>query len=71
MLYHVIWQILTDVLDEITASTTALMMETVSSSETLVNFYQTTWCNIPEDSHLHCISKKIGTQTSLSYITCI
>jgi hypothetical protein len=28
------------------------MMEAASTSETLVNFYQTTWCNIPEDSHL-------------------
>jgi hypothetical protein len=32
---------------------TTLMMEAASTSETLVNFYQTTWCNIPEDSHLH------------------
>jgi hypothetical protein len=30
-----------------------LMMEAASTSETLVNFYQTTWCNNPEDSHLH------------------
>jgi hypothetical protein len=30
-----------------------LMMETASTSETLVNFYQTTRRNIPEDSHLH------------------
>jgi hypothetical protein len=30
----------------------ALMMEAARTSETLVNFYQTTWrCN-PEDSHL-------------------
>jgi hypothetical protein len=29
------------------------MMEAASTSETLVNFYQTTWRNIPEDSHLH------------------
>jgi hypothetical protein len=29
-----------------------LMMEAVSSSEMLVNIYQATWCNIPEDSHL-------------------
>jgi hypothetical protein len=29
------------------------MMEAVSSSETSVNIYQTTWRNIPEDSHLH------------------
>jgi hypothetical protein len=31
-----------------------------------VNFYKTTWCNIPEDSHLHCktgwdgLDKKLG-----------
>jgi hypothetical protein len=29
-----------------------LMMEAASTSETSVNFYQTTWCNNPEDSHL-------------------
>jgi hypothetical protein len=31
---------------------TTMMMEAVSTSETLVNFYQTTWRSIPEDSHL-------------------
>jgi hypothetical protein len=31
----------------------ALMMETVNTSETSVNFYETTRCNIAEDSHLH------------------
>jgi hypothetical protein len=30
-----------------------LMMKVVSTSETSVRFYQTTRCNIPEDSHLH------------------
>jgi hypothetical protein len=30
----------------------ALMMEAARSSETLVNFYQTTWRYNPEDSHL-------------------
>jgi hypothetical protein len=30
----------------------AVMMEAVSTSETSVNFYQTTRRNIPEDSHL-------------------
>jgi hypothetical protein len=30
------------------------MMEAVSTSETSsINFYQATWCNNPEDSHLH------------------
>jgi hypothetical protein len=34
----------------------ALMMEAARTSETLVHFYQTTWCYNPEDSHLctHC-----------------
>jgi hypothetical protein len=31
----------------------ALMMEAARTSETLVNFYQTTWCCNAEDSHLH------------------
>jgi hypothetical protein len=31
----------------------ALMMEAASTSETSVNFYQTTWHYNPEDSHLH------------------
>jgi hypothetical protein len=33
-----------------------LMMEAESTSETLVNVYQTTQCNIPEDSHFHKMS---------------
>jgi hypothetical protein len=31
----------------------AQMMEAARTSETLVNFYQTTWSYNPEDSHLH------------------
>jgi hypothetical protein len=31
----------------------ALMMEAASTSETMVNFYDTTQHNIPEDSHFH------------------
>jgi hypothetical protein len=31
----------------------ALKMEAASTSETSVNFYQTTRRNNPEDSHLH------------------
>jgi hypothetical protein len=35
---------------------TAMIKEaTVSTSETSVNFYETTWCNIPEDSHLQVL----------------
>jgi hypothetical protein len=34
----------------------ALMMEAARTSETLVNFYQSTRCYNPEDSHLQLIS---------------
>jgi NADH:ubiquinone oxidoreductase subunit K len=37
MLLRVVWQILTDVSEELTATIIALMTEAVSSSETLVN----------------------------------
>jgi hypothetical protein len=30
-----------------------MMTEAASTSETLINFYQTTWRNNPEDSHLN------------------
>jgi hypothetical protein len=30
-----------------------LMMEALSTSETSVDFYEATRCNIPEDSHFH------------------
>jgi hypothetical protein len=44
---RIVWQKFTDV-------SGVLMMEAASTSETLVNFYQTTiWRNNPEDSHLH------------------
>jgi hypothetical protein len=41
-----------------------LMMEVASTSETLVNFYQTAWHNNPENSHLytrHCDNLKSHT----------
>jgi hypothetical protein len=41
-----------DSLSEFSASIITLMMEAVITSEKLVNFYETTWCNIPKDSHL-------------------
>jgi hypothetical protein len=34
----------------------ALMMEAASTSETSVNFYQTTRRNIPGDSHLQIVT---------------
>jgi hypothetical protein len=36
----------------------ALMMEAESTSETSVNFYQTTWRNVPEDSHFHNLRRE-------------
>jgi hypothetical protein len=43
MLHHIVCYRFTDISEVLAAST----------SETLVNFYQTTWCNITEDSHPH------------------
>lgn len=56
MLRLVVWCELTDVSEVLAASiyrATALMTEVVTSSETSINFYQTTWRNMPEDSHIH------------------
>jgi hypothetical protein len=55
-LRRVSWQKLTDDSEALTASiirAIALMIETVSTSETSVNIYQTARLNISEDSHLH------------------
>jgi hypothetical protein len=51
------WLKFTDV-SEIRAAIIALMMEAASSSETSVNFYQTTRGNNLEDSHLHTRRRK-------------
>jgi hypothetical protein len=40
------------VVSEVFATSITLMMEAASTSKTLVNFYQTTLRNNPEDSHL-------------------
>jgi hypothetical protein len=45
----------------------ALMMEAVSTSETSINFYQTTIRNIPEDSHLHT-SRRINLKCPSVYV---
>jgi hypothetical protein len=43
------------ILTEITASISTLMMGAVSSSKMSVNIYNPARCNIPEDSHLHAV----------------
>jgi hypothetical protein len=54
MLRRVVWWKLTDVEEVLIASIIrAMMMEAVGISETSVNFYESTWRNIPEDSHIH------------------
>jgi hypothetical protein len=52
MLRRAVWKKLTNIPEMITASIIKAM-EAVSTSETLANFYQTIWRNIPEESHLH------------------
>jgi hypothetical protein len=42
------------------------MMETVNTSETLVNFYQTALCNNPEDSQL--IQSSLHSKTDIQLI---
>jgi hypothetical protein len=62
LLHHVVWEKFSDVAVVFGASIIrtliALMMEAASTPETSVNFYQTTQCNNPEDSHLHTRSRE-------------
>jgi hypothetical protein len=51
MLRHVVWKKFT-IISEVLATSIIALMEAASSSEMSVNFYQTTWRNIPRDSHL-------------------
>jgi hypothetical protein len=43
MFHRVVWQILTDASEELTAFNLALTLEAVSTSETFLNLHQTTW----------------------------
>jgi hypothetical protein len=74
MLCHVVWYKLTIVsgvfivliiwVDDLLI---IMMMEAVSISETLANFYQTTWHDIPKDSHLHpCHCENLNLATNIS-----
>jgi hypothetical protein len=49
------WWKFTDVSEVLSASIIALMMEAASTSETSLYFYQITWRNNPEDSHLQVL----------------
>jgi hypothetical protein len=49
----VFWDVAPCSLVEVIIRAIALMMDAASTSETSVNFYQTTQRNIPEDSHLY------------------
>jgi hypothetical protein len=52
MLRHEVWLKFIDVSKVLTAFIIiAVMTETASTSETSVNFYHTSWRNIPEDSN--------------------
>jgi hypothetical protein len=57
MVRRVVWYKLADVSEMLTAfiisTMITLMMEAVHTSETSVNFYQTTRRNMPEDRYLH------------------
>jgi hypothetical protein len=53
-----------------------VVMEAGGSSETLVSFYQTTWCNVLEDSHLHThchenLKSHLITQKTTTWTYCI
>jgi hypothetical protein len=52
MLWCVVWQILTDVSEYLTASVIRAMIEALSSSEASVRIYETIRRNIPEYSHI-------------------
>jgi hypothetical protein len=55
MLYHAVWQMLTDLSEKLTASIIriTLMMDVESSSKTMINIYHTIQYNIPECSYLY------------------
>jgi hypothetical protein len=63
-----------DVSEVLNASFIALMIEAVNASEPSVTFYETTRCNVTEESHLHTLrSKKLksrNNQDSCSLIGC-
>jgi hypothetical protein len=55
MLRRVLWYKLTDVSEVHIGPVIRAMMEAACTSETSVNFYQTTRHNTPDDNHLHTL----------------
>jgi hypothetical protein len=55
MLRRIVWYKFTDVSEVLTASNIRAMMEAVSTSEMLVNFYQTTRLSIPQVNRIFTI----------------
>jgi hypothetical protein len=49
----------------------AMTMEAASTSETPVNFYQTTWRNIPGDNHLYTRRRENLKSYVLSKFFCV
>jgi hypothetical protein len=69
-LRHVVWYKFTDV-SEVLAATIrvmAMMMESASTFQTSVDFYQTTWRNKPEDSHFHA-RRRENLKSQLNFFT--
>jgi hypothetical protein len=63
----VLWVVTPCSLVEVYRHFRALMVEEASTSETLVNFYQTTRRNNPEGSHL-CTRRRVNLKSHLLYI---
>jgi hypothetical protein len=76
LLRRVVWYKFTDVSEALPATIIvaliALMMAAVTTPGTSINFYQTTWRNLPEDSHFQPHHSFLGFTTTtivLSYVT--
>jgi hypothetical protein len=70
MLRRVVWQKFTYISEELAAFIIrAMMIEAASTSEAPVNFYQTTRCNIPEDSYIHtCRRENLKSHKAVSFL---
>jgi hypothetical protein len=69
MLNRVVWWILTEVSEVLTAPIIRAVTAAVSTSETSINIYQTTRRNKPEDSHFYLFNVLICSDSSIN-VTC-